>query len=399
MERNYSQYVFGIGIALVIFVLIIGGACLFIYFIRPAQQPTQSGPETFYTQAAQTVSAQFTLTAAAGSPVGPTAVPPSTTSLPTDMPTNTLTAPPPPTFTPVPPTATPLPPTPTPIPCNWAKFIEDVTVKDGTVFPPNAELLKTWRLENIGSCTWSRDYRLVFFDGERMDGPRVSQLEENVDPGETVDVSVELIAPEKGGRYRGYWMLSNSSGEEFGIGADADDAFWVEIRVIESDEFAYDFALNYCLARWSSDAGRLNCPGDVGDSDGFVILVDRPEIEIGRVENEPALWTNPEDEDDGWIIGEYPEFKVEEGDRFKAVVGCQDGAQDCDVIFQVSYRIGDGPVQIFWDSREVYDDSFTKVDLDLRPLAGQRVKFILGVLANGSPNDDEAFWLSPRITD
>ena len=399
MERNYSQYVFGIGIALVIFVLIIGGACLFIYFIRPAQQPTQSGPETFYTQAAQTVSAQFTLTAAAGSPVGPTAVPPSTTSLPTDMPTNTLTAPPPPTFTPVPPTATPLPPTPTPIPCNWAKFIEDVTVKDGTVFPPNAELLKTWRLENIGSCTWSRDYRLVFFDGERMDGPRVSQLEENVDPGETVDVSVELIAPEKGGRYRGYWMLSNSSGEEFGIGADADDAFWVEIRVIESDEFAYDFALNYCLARWSSDAGRLNCPGDVGDSDGFVILVDRPEIEIGRVENEPALWTNPEDEDDGWIIGEYPEFKVEEGDRFKAVVGCQDGAQDCDVIFQVSYRIGDGPVQIFWDSREVYDDSFTKVDLDLRPLAGQRVKFVLGVLANGSPNDDEAFWLSPRITD
>jgi len=111
------------------------------------------------------------------------------------------------------------------------------------------------------------------------------------------------------------------------------------------------------------------------------------------------LWTNPEDEDDGWIIGEYPEFKVEEGDRFKAVVGCQDGAQDCDVIFQVSYRIGDGPVQIFWDSREVYDDSFTKVDLDLRPLAGQRVKFVLGVLANGSPNDDEAFWLSPRITD
>jgi len=288
MERNYSQYVFGIGIALVIFVLIIGGACLFIYFIRPAQQPTQSGPETFYTQAAQTVSAQFTLTAAAGSPVGPTAVPPSTTSLPTDMPTNTLTAPPPPTFTPVPPTATPLPPTPTPtpIPCNWAKFIEDVTVKDGTVFPPNAELLKTWRLENIGSCTWSRDYRLVFFDGERMDGPRVSQLEENIDPGETVDVSVELIAPEKGGRYRGYWMLSNSSGEEFGIGANADDAFWVEIRVIESDEFAYDFALNYCLARWSSDAGRLTCPGDVGDSDGFVILVDRPEIEIGRVEND-----------------------------------------------------------------------------------------------------------------
>ena len=397
MERNYSQYVFGIAIALVIFVLIIGGACLFIYFIRPAQQPTQPGTEALYTQAAQTVSAQFTLTAAAVSPVVPTAMAASATSLPTDTPT----VPPPPTVTPVPSTATPLPPTPTPtpIPCNRAKFIEDVTVKDGTVFPPNAEFLKTWRLKNTGSCTWSRDYRLVFVNGERMDGPRVSQLEENVDPGETVDVSVELVAPEKGGRYRGYWMMSNPSGDEFGIGADAADAFWVEIRVIGSGEFAYDFALNFCLARWSSDAGRLTCPGDVGDNDGFVILVDRPEFEIGRVENEPALWTNPEDVDDGWITGEYPEFKVEEGDRFKAVVGCQDGAKRCDVIFQFNYRIGDGPVQIFWDSREVYDDSLTKVDLDLRPLAGQKVKFLLGVLANGSANDDQALWLSPRITD
>jgi hypothetical protein len=397
MERNYSQYVFGIGIALVIFVLIIGGACLFIYFIRPAQQPTQTGPEALYTQAAQTVSAQFTLTAAAVSPGVLTAIPPSATSLPT----GTLTVPPPPTVTLVPPTATPLPPTPTPtpIPCNWAKFIEDVTVKDGTLFLPNAELRKTWRLKNIGSCSWSRDYRLVFSEGDRMDGPRVSQIGENVDPGEEVEVSVELVAPEKGGRYRGYWILSNPSGEEFGIGADATDAFWVEIKVIGSDEFAYDFVLSYCLARWSSDAGRLTCPGEVGDNDGFVILVDKPEFEIGRVENEAALWTNPEDVDDGWIMGEYPEFKVEEGDRFKAVVGCQDGAQDCDVIFQFNYRIGDGPVQIFWDSREEYDDSLTKVDLDLKPLAGQRVKFILGVLANGSPHDDEALWLSPRITD
>src|SRR3989304_85717 len=287
MERNYSQYVFGIAIALVIFVLIIGGACLFIYFIRPAQQPTQPGTEALYTQAAQTVSAQFTLTAAAVSPVVPTAMPASATSLPTDTPT----VPPPPPGPPVP------PPPPPPIPCNRAKFIEDVTVKDGTVFPPNAEFLKTWRLKNTGSCTWSRDYRLVFVNGERMDGPRVSQLEENVDPGETVDVSVELVAPEKGGRYRGYWMMSNPSGDEFGIGADAADAFWVEIKVIGSDEFAYDFALNFCLARWSSDAGRLTCPGDVGDNEDLVIMVERPEFEIGRVENEPALWTTPEDGD------------------------------------------------------------------------------------------------------
>jgi hypothetical protein len=173
----------------------------------------------------------------------------------------------------------------------------------------------------------------------------------------------------------------------------------VEINVLYDDENPLDLALSYCTARWRSDAGTLPCPGEVGDDDGFVILLKDPVIEDDRKENEPALWTNPEHTDDGYISGEYPEIEVKTGYRFKAVVGCLDGAEKCNVIFQVRYRIGDNDPVTLWEIHEVYDDLFTKVDLDLGFLAGQKVKFILRVSANGSPSDDEAFWLAPRITE
>ena len=33
---------------------------------------------------------------------------------------------------------------------DWAGFIADVTVPDGTAFSPGATFTKTWRLKNIG---------------------------------------------------------------------------------------------------------------------------------------------------------------------------------------------------------------------------------------------------------
>jgi hypothetical protein len=275
--------------------------------------------------------------------------------------------------------------------------VEDVTVKDGTVFPPNAMFTKIWRLKNVGMCTWTRDYMLVFDSGARMDGPQAVQIGVNVDPGETVDLSVDLVSPQPAGKYRGYWKLSTPGGHEFGLGAGADNPFWVEINVIESDKYVYDFSLNYCLAKWTSGVGQLPCPGDPDDKDGYVILYDNPVVEIGRLENEPALWTVPQRTNDGYLRGVYPEIKIKAGYRFKAVVGCLNESKKCDVIFQLNYKIGDGDTQKLWETREVYDGIITDIDLDLSELEGKTVKFILTVHANGSPDDDNAFWLLPRI--
>jgi hypothetical protein len=393
MEKNTNRLLIGIGIAFVLIVGLIALVCLFVSYIYPNYMaaPTQPAPELINTQAAQTIIANLTQTEF----VQITSPSPSATLHPTDTSTPNPTS----TPTQIPPTATSVPPspTPTPIPCNWAQFITDVTVKDGTVFPPNAIFTKTWRLKNIGTCSWTRDHLLVFDSGARMGGPKAVQIGKIVDPGDSVDLSVDLVSPLEPGNYRGNWKLSTPGDQEFGLGAEAEKPFWVEIGVIKSDKYVYDFALNYCIAHWSSDAGKLPCPGKPGDKNGFAFLVNNPVIEIGRLENEPALWTVPEQIDGGLIHGEYPSLKVKAGYRFKAIIGCLDESKKCDVIFQLNYRLGDQDYQTLYQFREVYDGNVTNIDLDLSALDGQEVKFILTVLANGSPAGDDAFWLLPRI--
>jgi hypothetical protein len=230
-----------------------------------------------------------------------------------------------------------------------------------------------------------------------MSGSQSSPIGKIVDPNETIDVSVNLVAPAQAGEYRGNWQLSTPTGQAFGIGSDQKGTFWVEITVLEASDFAYDFTYNFCQASWSSSAGNLPCPGQSGDDDGFVVLVEDPVIEINRQENERGLWTQPHHTNDGYIRGEYPVFHVNAGHRFKAIAACQSGAEKCDVLFQLSYRVGDGePIKI-WEGRETYDGSLTTIDIDLSALAGFDVKFILSVLANGAPDGDQAFWLLPRI--
>src|SRR3990170_378646 len=63
--------------------------------------------------------------------------------------------------------------------CDWAKFIADVTVPDGTSFNGSTPFTKTWRLKNIGSCTWTTAYALVFSSGEQMAGPLTVNLPYN----------------------------------------------------------------------------------------------------------------------------------------------------------------------------------------------------------------------------
>lgn len=125
-------------------------------------------------------------------------------------------------------------PSKTPLPCNAAEFVKDVTIPDGKNFSPGESFTKTWRLENVGTCAWTSGYDLVFAGGDAMDGPSAQQLTTDpVEPGETVDISVDLTAPDSAGVYRGNWELRESGGETFGIENSSSGVFWVEIEVVE----------------------------------------------------------------------------------------------------------------------------------------------------------------------
>ena len=125
-------------------------------------------------------------------------------------------------------------PSNTPLPCNQARFVKDVSIPDGKVFPPNKNFTKTWRLRNTGSCAWTSGYKIIFDGGDAMGGAsEVAVTGGTVNPGEEVDVSVNLTAPGSGGTYRGNWKLKDPSDVVFGVENSTAGYFWVEIKVVE----------------------------------------------------------------------------------------------------------------------------------------------------------------------
>jgi hypothetical protein len=107
-----------------------------------------------------------------------------------------------------------------------AVYVADVTIPDGTDFEPGEDFTKTWRIQNVGTTTWSTSYALVFISGDEMGDVKSVALEGNVAPNETVDISVDLVAPSDEGKYRGYWKMLNAAGQYF------DDSIYVEIDVV-----------------------------------------------------------------------------------------------------------------------------------------------------------------------
>lgn len=282
--------------------------------------------------------------------------------------------------------------------CYHAQFVADVTIPDGTNFAPNTAFKKTWRLKNIGTCAWnSNDVSLIFDSGERMGAPATLAIPTTVNPGQTVDLSVDMTSPANAGHYFGYWKFKSNSGGNFGIGSTANKSFWVEINVATSSGTGYDFTANAASATWSSGAGALTFPGTDGSANGFGISQANPKLESGVTSAQAGLLFAPNNVTNGYTQASYPAFRVQSGDRFQATIGCEQGATNCYIAYSLNYQIGSGPVKTFWTFREKYEGWTYNVNLDLSSLANQDVKFTLVVNAAGSPTGDRALWVNPII--
>ncbi|MFO7943636.1 MAG: NBR1-Ig-like domain-containing protein [Anaerolineales bacterium] len=108
--------------------------------------------------------------------------------------------------------------------CNRASFVEDVTIPDGTEMNPGESFTKTWRLENTGSCPWTTDYSVQFLNGIEMGGETVP-IDAPVEPGETVDLSINFTAPMEPEIYASEWAIVNENGVAF------EKSFYVQIEV------------------------------------------------------------------------------------------------------------------------------------------------------------------------
>lgn len=190
-------------ITFTLFIALILAAC------APAT-PVEPTPDVLAirTSAAYTVVAEFTLTAASFTA---TPLPPTATFTPEPPPTATATE----VFTTDPTlvalgTAASL--------CDDYSFditTIDVTIPDGTVMTAGQEFVKTWKIKNIGDCTWGDGYSLIYSYGENMSGQPVP-LAVVVAPGEEVEVSVNFKAPDKIGEYLSAWQMVSPKGIAFG---------------------------------------------------------------------------------------------------------------------------------------------------------------------------------------
>lgn len=138
-----------------------------------------------------------------------------TTAAPTPTPLPTLAPP-----TPSQPSAAPTGTNATPACINRAEFVKNLMIADFTAFKPGQSFAKIWQIKNSGTCVWTTEYAIVYASGESMGSPASAPLPHPVNPGETIDLRLNLVAPETPNTYTGNWYLQDASGALFGLGAD-----------------------------------------------------------------------------------------------------------------------------------------------------------------------------------
>jgi hypothetical protein len=94
-------------------------------------------------------------------------------------------------------------------------FVADVTIPDDTELEPGTAFAKTWRMSNSGTCAWEPGVVWSFDSGDKMDGPDAVDVPVT-QPGDEVDITVNLHAPVTPGSYAGYWKMRRPNGELFG---------------------------------------------------------------------------------------------------------------------------------------------------------------------------------------
>ncbi len=150
----------------------------------------------------------------------------------------------------VPVTVTPV--TVTPVPQDCAAFVTDVTIPDGTQFTPGASFQKIWRLKNCGNTTWGNGY-----SAQRVEGVLGTPFNVNtVIPGQTIDLALNMIAPNTSGIYKTYYQLQGPSGL-FG------PRFYMSIRVMpkpgSNENWVPDYKRAYLNQRSLTPYGDSKC--------------------------------------------------------------------------------------------------------------------------------------------
>jgi len=110
---------------------------------------------------------------------------------------------------------------------NKAAFVSDVTIPDNSKVTAGTAFTKTWRVRNDGTCIWWSGYTLEHYSETSMSAPPSVPLPVT-NPGETADISVDLVAPSVAGTYRGNFVIKNP--KDLIMQVDNDSRLWLIIE-------------------------------------------------------------------------------------------------------------------------------------------------------------------------
>ena len=287
---------------------------------------------------------------------------------------------------------------------NIALLLGTLSMEPGSQVYTGEEFQVTWRIRNIGETIWDDQYSLVYAGGEAFGQDLAIPLAIYAAPGDIIDVSLMLTAPDMTGNYRGEWLLLAPDGTPFGVGYENPVPLAVDVIVSYNpvdygDHELWQLFNGYSTAAWHDQFGPAFCSatGNIGVH-GFVTRKETVIFEGTIEENDPTLVLQPPDGEGGFIEGIFPPYRVSAGNYFTTRVGCLDENHFCDVTIQILIQVvGESSVEVYWEGTKTFDGDWIKIHQPLEKYRDQDIVFIFRVENNGNATDDVVGFFAPVI--
>jgi len=119
------------------------------------------------------------------------------------------------------------------VPCLALRFVADVTYPPGTEVNPSTTFFKSWYVQNVGTCTWTSNYALVYESGFQLGGKSPLPLGAGVSvaPNQYITLTIQLWTPPQSGTYTSGWLLQDQDGNTFGAGPNQNEPLLVRVVV------------------------------------------------------------------------------------------------------------------------------------------------------------------------
>ena len=272
-------------------------------------------------------------------------------------------------------------------------YVSDMTVPDGMTITPYTNFPKTWYITNSGDCVWNSNYKIVYQSGNEVGKTKSFPMLKPgnyIQPGESVTVSADLVAPDAVGRtFTTYWAIENDRGERFGAGEAKNVYLSSSFRVDNSFDLIQNFGSIICADQY----GYFTCGNSsLSSGRGVVYYDEAPTFESRRNQGKAAIVAGPPSgENNGLVRFEFGPLRFPRGSYFYTNFCCRPDTPHCDAQIRLYVREPGYGETLVQEIREWNDGLMGewKFKLDDVGIFDQEFYYILEVQSNGGADAED----------